>query len=73
MFFGSLDDYKFNFHKLKLKNSLVLKCHGKPFPEIKVLTKDMANFICIAKCPLVMSFCSRDLLVTSLNTITIHC
>ena len=34
--------------------------------------KDRSKFVCVAMCSLVMSLCSRDLLVTSLRTITIH-
>ena len=30
------------------------------------------KFICIAMCSVVMNLCSRDLLVMSLRTITIH-
>ena len=29
-------------------------------------------FVCVAMCSLVMSVCSRDLHMMSLNTITIH-
>ena len=40
--------------------------------EYKVGLNRRIKFACIAMCSLVMSLCSRDLLVTSLMTITIH-
>ena len=40
--------------------------------EYKAGLNRRIKFACVAMCSLVMSLCSRDLLVTSLRTITIH-
>ena len=37
--------------------------------EYKAGLKGRIKFVCVAMCSLVMSLCSRDLNVTSLNTI----
>ena len=40
--------------------------------EYKAGLNRRIKFACVAMCSLVMSLCSRDLLVTSLRAITIH-
>ena len=40
--------------------------------EYKASLNRRNEFACVAMCSLVMSLCSHDLLMTSLNAITIH-
>ena len=40
--------------------------------EYKAGLNSRIKFVCVTMCSLVMSVCSRDLHVMSLNTITIH-
>ena len=49
---------------------LLLKHRITKVLEYTACLKGRIKFVCVAMCSLVMSLCSRDLLVTSLRTIT---